>query len=62
MKKVLIHAYTHFNFGDDLFIQILCERYPQTSFYLYARKHTNAHFPACVTSPLSQTIHTLPKQ
>ncbi|QNU20462.1 polysaccharide pyruvyl transferase family protein [Geobacillus thermoleovorans] len=36
MKKVMIYAYTNFNLGDDLFIKILCERYPQTQFVLYA--------------------------
>src|SRR5690625_4843737 len=36
MKKVMIYAYTHFNLGDDLFIKILCERYPNVQFKLYA--------------------------
>lgn len=36
MKKVIIYAYTQFNLGDDLFIKILCERYPDTQFLLYA--------------------------
>lgn len=34
----MINAYTKLNLGDDLFIKILCERYPQTRFYLYAPK------------------------
>src|SRR5690625_151431 len=38
MKKVMVYAYTAFNLGDDLFIKILCERYPQTMFYLVAPK------------------------
>lgn len=36
MKKVMIYAYTQFNLGDDLFIKILCERYPETTFILHA--------------------------
>lgn len=36
MKKIMINAYTHFNIGDDLFIKILCERYPKSKFVLYA--------------------------
>jgi len=36
MKKVVIHAYTQFNLGDDLFIKILCDRYPETTFVLSA--------------------------
>jgi len=38
MKKVMVYAYTTFNLGDDLFIKILCERYPKTRFILYAPK------------------------
>ncbi|RDU37122.1 hypothetical protein DRW41_10590 [Neobacillus piezotolerans] len=36
MKKVMVYAYTTFNLGDDLFIKILCQRYPNTNFVLYA--------------------------
>lgn len=32
----MIYAYTNFNLGDDLFIKVLCERYPNTNFTLYA--------------------------
>lgn len=34
MKKIYILAYTNINLGDDLFIKILCERYPNVQFYL----------------------------
>lgn len=37
-QKVMIYAYTNFNLGDDLFIKLLCERYPNTQFCLYAPK------------------------
>lgn len=36
MKKILIYAYTEFNLGDDLFIKVLCERYPDTEFRICA--------------------------
>lgn len=36
MKKIMIYAYTEFNLGDDLFIKVLCERYPDTQFNLLA--------------------------
>lgn len=36
MKKIMIYAYTKFNLGDDLFIKILIDRYPNTKFILYA--------------------------
>ncbi|MGM8366161.1 polysaccharide pyruvyl transferase family protein [Virgibacillus sp. W0181] len=39
MKKVMVYAYTRFNLGDDLFIKVLCERYPQTTFVLYAPRN-----------------------
>lgn len=48
MKKVMILAYTAHNLGDDLFIHLLCSRYAETEFYLYAPKkykQTFAHLP-----------------
>lgn len=33
-KKALIRAYVAGNLGDDLFVQILCKRYPNTQFYI----------------------------
>lgn len=33
-KSAYLLAYSHKNFGDDLFIQLLCKRYPDTVFYL----------------------------
>lgn len=36
MKRVFIHAYAAGNLGDDLMIRILCTRYPNVRFYLYA--------------------------
>lgn len=38
MKKVRIFAYTEVNLGDDLFIKMLCERYKNTTFIIYAPK------------------------
>ncbi|MCC2248679.1 MAG: polysaccharide pyruvyl transferase family protein [Bacillota bacterium] len=36
MKNVMLYAYSQYNLGDDLFIKILCERYPNTIFHLLA--------------------------
>ncbi|MEC2158539.1 polysaccharide pyruvyl transferase family protein [Virgibacillus halodenitrificans] len=36
MKNVRLYAYAFSNFGDDLFIKIICERYPHVQFTLYA--------------------------
>lgn len=33
-KKVFLRAYCHSNLGDDLFLQILCNRYPDVEFYI----------------------------
>ncbi|MGB4613674.1 MAG: polysaccharide pyruvyl transferase family protein [Erysipelotrichaceae bacterium] len=33
-KKHLLYAFTQNNLGDDLFIKILCERYPNHKFYI----------------------------
>ncbi|WP_078378671.1 polysaccharide pyruvyl transferase family protein [Sutcliffiella halmapala] len=38
MKKIMLNAYTNRNLGDDLFIKVLCERYLNTEFVLYAPK------------------------
>lgn len=34
MKKVLLMACIEKNVGDDLFIRIVCERYPNVDFYI----------------------------
>ena len=34
MKKILINAYVNLNFGDDLFLKILFERYPEIQWVL----------------------------
>src|SRR5690625_526654 len=38
MENIMIYAYTNFNLGDDLFIRLLCERYPNINFKIYAPK------------------------
>lgn len=35
----MVYAYTNFNLGDDLFIKVLCERYPNTNFILNAPRN-----------------------
>lgn len=37
-KKVLVLAYTNVNLGDDLFVRVLCQRYPEVSFYIEANQ------------------------
>lgn len=37
-KKIAIYAYTKLNLGDDLFIKILCNRYPNTKFYIVSSR------------------------
>lgn len=38
MKNVLVSAYTHINLGDDLFLKILFDRYPDIHFTLIGNK------------------------
>lgn len=43
MKRILIKAFTAENLGDDLFVKVLCERYPKHRFYMKGRAfHDNA--------------------
>lgn len=44
LKKIMVYAYTNFNLGDDLFIKVLCERYPNTNFVLYAPSEYKKNF------------------
>ena len=36
MKKIFIYAYMAKNLGDDLMVRLLCDRYPNVDFFLYA--------------------------
>ena len=36
-KNIYLKAYCHNNLGDDLFVRIICERYPDTHFYVSSR-------------------------
>lgn len=38
-KKIYLKAYCHGNLGDDLFVRIICERYPDVQFYVSVRDH-----------------------
>lgn len=46
-KRVLIYAYTKYNLGDDLLIQMLCNRYSNVQFYLYTYPEYQAVFENC---------------
>lgn len=37
--NALLKLYARLNLGDDLFLKMLCERYPNVKFYLLAPKH-----------------------
>jgi colanic acid/amylovoran biosynthesis protein len=43
-KKILIYAYTALNLGDDLFVKILCNRYPESKFYIFCTKNVATPF------------------
>lgn len=44
MKKIYIKAYTEVNLGDDLFIRVLCERYPNVQFYMTCPKSSRVAY------------------
>ena len=44
MSKVLVDCYINDNFGDDLFLHMLCNRYKNTKFYTIARKQNKKMF------------------
>ncbi|WP_028274911.1 polysaccharide pyruvyl transferase family protein [Atopococcus tabaci] len=56
-KNILIEAYTASNLGDDLFIKILCERYPYTNFYLACKKKYSEAF---INIPNLEIISPIP--
>lgn len=35
MKRVFLYAYDGTNLGDDLFVRVICGRYPQAQFYIW---------------------------
>ncbi|MDT3425167.1 colanic acid/amylovoran biosynthesis protein [Paenibacillus forsythiae] len=55
MKSIMIHAYTKLNLGDDLFIKVLCERYPDTRFILPARKE----YKQCLAQLPNLTVYPI---
>ena len=44
MKKVFIMAYLRKNFGDDLFVKMLLEKYTNLDFYINSDKHESLDF------------------
>lgn len=44
MKHVLVHAYLQNNLGDDLFVRVLCSRYPHVTFHVYAHDSYKLRF------------------
>lgn len=44
MKNIMINAYTRLNLGDDLFIKILCDRYPKSKFEIICNKKYSISF------------------
>jgi colanic acid/amylovoran biosynthesis protein len=43
-KHIFIYSYAQLNLGDDLFIKILCNRYPETKFYIICNKKSSVPF------------------
>ena len=53
-KNFLVSAYTLYNVGDDLFIQILCERSPAVHLYIVAPKDYKKIFN------IQKNLHIIP--
>jgi colanic acid/amylovoran biosynthesis protein len=52
-NKVFLRAYLNDNFGDDLFVQIIASRYPDTEFVLQMTERYGKRFPQNTTAGLS---------
>jgi colanic acid/amylovoran biosynthesis protein len=65
MKTILVRAYTEYNLGDDLFLKILVERYPEVNFRIIANetyakvfeKNINVSITQIPTFTLQQRIY-----
>ena len=44
MKKIFLYAYDHINLGDDLFIETIADRYPDTEFYFWTNEKNKKVF------------------
>ena len=44
MKKIFLYAYDHINFGDDLFIETIANRYPDTEIYFWTNAQNQKVF------------------
>lgn len=44
MKKIFLYAYDKINFGDDLFVRTIANRYPDVKFYLWSKKYNKKTF------------------
>lgn len=44
MKKIFLYAYDHINLGDDLFIETIVKRYPNTQFYFWTDRKNKTVF------------------
>lgn len=42
IKNIFLQAYCHCNLGDDLFIRLICQRYPNINFYLMVNPNAEA--------------------
>lgn len=49
-KKVIVYAYMNQNLGDDLFIEILCKRYPNVQFQLMLENDVDITFTKTLTN------------
>lgn len=57
MKRIYLKAYTNMNFGDDLFVYIICRRYPEVKFYLSCSKFSDDAFECIENLTIMNRTH-----
>jgi colanic acid/amylovoran biosynthesis protein len=64
-KRCFLYAYDRQNFGDDLFVHTICERYPNAQFYMWTNKQNCRTFRELsnlrVVDQNSSLVHCLQK-
>ena len=57
MKRILITAFSETNFGDDLFVKILCERYPKHQFYINCSRFNDTAYESIPNLTIMNRTH-----
>ena len=62
MNKNILYAFTHDNLGDDLFIKLICERYPNEDFHIgLSKENANESLKALKNLKFDETLIKIDK-